>query len=110
MQLPSGSTKIPPARALTSLLIIVNGNNIATITGNKRISSKSIRSGDSGYNNHRSRSSKKYDSSGYKPDNESTLPKKTRHPETRAVGQHRVTEQQLQPLASGLRRKVWGEE
>ncbi|XP_032670875.1 uncharacterized protein LOC116843974 [Odontomachus brunneus] len=110
MQLPGGSTRIPPARVPVSLLVIINGNNIATTTGSKRISSKSSRRGGTGYNNHRSRSSKKRDSSGYRPYNESTFPKKTRHPETRADGRHRVTVQQPQPLASALRRKVRGEE
>lgn len=107
MQLPGGSTRIPLARIPASLLVIINGNNIATITGNKRIGSNS---GDPGHNNYRSRSSKKHDSSGYRPDNESYLPKKTRHPETKADVRHQVTEQQPQPLASALRRKVRGEE
>ncbi|KAL6432571.1 hypothetical protein ACFW04_006857 [Cataglyphis niger] len=110
MQLPGGSTRIPPARAPASVLDIINiGNNIATITGRKRINNKSSRSSGPGYNNHRSKS-KKYDSSGYRSDNESTLPKKIRHPETRANGRHRVTEQQLQSLASAPRRKVRDEE
>jgi len=108
MQLPGGSTRIPPARAPASLLVIINGNNIATTIGNKRISSKCSRSGAPDHNNYRSRSSKKR---GYRPDNESTFPKKTRHPQTRADGRHRVTEQQPpQPLASALRWKVRGEE
>lgn len=108
MQLPGGSTRIPPASIPASLLVIINGNNIATITGSKRIVSNS---GGPGCNNYRSRSSKKHDSSGYRPDNESNLPKKTRHPETRADGRHQVTKQQPQPLAaSALRRKVRGEE
>ncbi|XP_039304219.1 uncharacterized protein LOC113003593 [Solenopsis invicta] len=108
MQLPGGSTRIPHARIPASLLVIINGNNIATITGSKRIGSNS---GGPGYNNYRSRSSKKHDSSGYRPDNESNLPKKIRHPEPRADGRHQVTKQQPQPLAaSALRRKVRGEE
>jgi hypothetical protein len=107
MQLPGGSTRIPPARAPASLLVIINGNNIATTIGNKRISSKCSRSGAPDHNNYRSRSSKKR---GYRPDNESTFPKKTRHPQTRADGRHRITEQQPQPLASALRWKVRGEE
>lgn len=110
MQLPGGSTRIPPARAPASVLDIINGNNIATITGHKRINNKNSRSGGPGYNNHRSKSSKKHDSSGYRSDNESTLSKKARHPETRANGRHLVTEQQLQSLASVPRRKVRGEE
>lgn len=109
MQLPGGSTRIPPARAPASVLDIINGNNIATITGCKRINNKSSRSSGPGYNNHRSKN-KKHDSSGYRSDNESTLSKKTRHPETKANGRHRVTEQQLQSLASAPRRKVRGEE
>ncbi|EFN67532.1 hypothetical protein EAG_16213 [Camponotus floridanus] len=104
MQLPGGSTRIPPARAPASVLDIINGNNIATITGCKRINNKSSRSSGPGYNNHRSKN-KKHDSSGYRSDNESTLSKKTRHPETKANGRHRVTEQQLQSLASAPRRK-----
>ncbi|KAL0123799.1 hypothetical protein PUN28_005966 [Cardiocondyla obscurior] len=36
MQLPGGSTRIPPARIPASLLVIINGNNIATITGKVR--------------------------------------------------------------------------
>jgi len=116
MQLPGGSTRIPPARAPASLLVIINGNNIATTIGNKRvISSKCSRSGAPDRNNYRSRSSKKRGySSGYRPDNESTTfpKKKTRHPQTRADGRHRVKAEQQppQPLASALRWKVRGEE
>ncbi|KAG7204306.1 hypothetical protein KM043_002124 [Ampulex compressa] len=107
MQLPGGSTRIPPARAPASILVIINGSNIAATTGNKRVSRKSSRSGGSSC--HRSKNGSKSGSRGNSPDNEPTHLKRSRHPETRTSRRHRATEKP-QLLASTPRRKERGEE
>lgn len=106
MQLPGGSTRIPPARAPVSLLVIINGSNIASTVVKKRNNGRNCSgSGGAGGENLR-----KSDSSGNGPENETRLVKRNRHPVTRTnSSRHRVTEQ-LQLLASAPRRKERGEE
>ncbi|XP_046144765.1 uncharacterized protein LOC123988510 [Osmia bicornis bicornis] len=105
MQLPGGSTRIPPARAPVSLLVIINGSNIASTVVKKRNNGRNCSgSGGAGGENLR-----KSDSSGNGPENEPRLVKRNRHPETRTNSRHRVTEK-LQLLASAPRRKERGEE
>ena len=112
MQLPGGSTRIPPARAPASVLVIINGSNIVskTVTVKKR-------DGECSENGGPGTSSDRYIKSkndrNNDPEDVPLLLIRNRHPETRTTSHRQVTRVTEKPqlMASGSpRRKDRGEE
>lgn len=109
MQLPGGSTRIPPARAPASVLVIISLSNIVSTVTKKRNGNGRNSSDNGGPGTNSNRDLRKSDSQRKGAENEPRLPKRNRDPETRTSRRHRVTEKP-QLLASAPRRKERGEE
>ncbi|XP_026669183.1 uncharacterized protein LOC113464305 [Ceratina calcarata] len=107
MQLPGGSTRIPPARAPATFLVTINGSNIvSTATTNKC----NENGGPGTTKNDSLRNLRKDESTGNDPEDVSRFQKRSCHPETTKTSRrNRVTEKH-QLLASTPRRKHRGEE
>ncbi|XP_076289441.1 uncharacterized protein LOC143213454 [Lasioglossum baleicum] len=111
MQLPGGSTRIPPARSPASLPVIINGSsNISSTVAEERNNGRdSNGSGVAGLNCHRSKIAIATRSCGNGPENVSRVARRSRHSETKTNRRHRVIAKP-QLLASTPRRKEGGEE
>lgn len=110
MQLPGGSTRIPPARSPAPLPVIVDGCNVSSTVAKERKNGGNANGRiGAGLNHHRGKNSLINKSIGNSPHGVSRVAKRSRHIETKTNRRHRVTAKP-QLLASTPRRKEGGEE
>lgn len=110
MQLPGGSTRIPPARAPASVLVIINGSNIVSKTVTKKRNGKCSNSSENGGPGTNSDRYIRNNDRNNDPENVPRLLIRNRHPETRTSRRQARVIEKPQLLASTPRRKDRGEE